>query len=69
MSRPKDIHGNEVEMGPWYWGRSRTGLIIGTGKFAVQIVASGVMWIINGTGYSPEGLQFVRAEEPDFGDG
>lgn len=66
MIRPNDIHGNPVEMGPWYWARSRTGKIVGVGKFASTIGSDEIIWFINGTGYGFETFEFVKAVEPDF---
>lgn len=69
MNRPQDIYGKEIEMGPWYWAKSRTGKIIGTGKFAAIIGSDECAWFVNGTGYSPENFAFVRVaddSEEDF---
>jgi hypothetical protein len=66
IARPTDIHGNPIEMGPWYWAKSRTGKIVGTGKFAVAIGGGEVTWFINGTGYDPANFTFVKSELPDF---
>ena len=60
MNRPQDIFGNPIEIGPWYWAKSRTGKIVGTGKFSFVIGSEECTWFINGTGYSPENFTFVR---------
>lgn len=60
MNRPKDIYGNEIKMGPWYWARSRTGQIAGTGKFASCINSDECTFFINGTGYGPESFTYVK---------
>lgn len=60
MSRPKDIHGNEIVMGQWYWAKNRRGQVVGTGKFASNLGSDECTWFINGTGYGHESLTFVR---------
>jgi hypothetical protein len=65
-SRPRDIHGEPVEMGAWYWMMNQLGQIVGTGKFAATIGWGEILFYINGfAGYRPEYKKFVRAEDPD----
>ena len=66
-TEPRDIDGNIVVAGKWYWAMDRTGRIVGTGKIMFYIGSGGTpTWFINGAGYSPEGFKFVRAVDPDF---
>lgn len=68
--RPKDIHGQPVELGPWYWAKNRTGHVVGVGKFLSPIAGHEVNWFINGTGYGPSSFsEFVKADEPKFATG
>lgn len=66
MDRPKDIYGKPIEMGPWYWAKSRTGKIVGVGKFAATICRNDILFYIHEAGYEPDNYTFVKAEEPDF---
>lgn len=63
MKHPKDIDGNPVLPGLWYWVMDRGGQIVGTGKFA----HSGDDWtfFINGTEYEVRDWLCARAENPD----
>ena len=64
-SRPKDVDGNPVEMGPWYWAQNRTGNIVGTGKFLATIGWGEIHFYVNGTGYSPDSFAaFAKADVP-----
>lgn len=64
MERPTDIFGSPIVMGRWYWAKSRTGQIAGTGKFLVPISDEEITFFLNGTAYSPDAFRFVLAEDP-----
>lgn len=63
-NRPLDIHGQPVDLGPWYWGIGRTGRVAGTGKFLAIIGNGDVHFYINGTGYDARDFTYERAVEP-----
>lgn len=60
MNRPKDIDGNEIVMGPWYWATNQRGDVIGTGKFAATIGFDEATFYLNGVGYDPGSFTFKR---------
>lgn len=62
MNRPKDIHGNQIEMGPWYWARNRRGDVIGTGKFAVSVGHDECTFFVNDTGYAWDSFSYLRVD-------
>lgn len=62
--RPKDIHGNDVVMGPWYWAQERTGKASGAGKFLADIGWGKVRFWINGAGYEPDSFKAFELADP-----
>ena len=65
-NRPKDVDGDYVLLGKWYWMMNRTGQIAGTGKFLVTISRPAeIAFYINGTGYSHETMKFAKAGDPE----
>lgn len=61
MIRTKDDDGNDIIMGRWYWARSRTGKIVGAGKFSATINTGDMTFWMNGVGYEPASFRFYPA--------
>ena len=64
VDRPKDINGDAIVMGPWYWAQDRTGKILGVGTFSVLIGSTTILFFIGTAGYSPESFRYAPAENP-----
>ena len=66
VDRPKekDINGDAIVMGPWYWAQDRTGKILGAGQFAVPIGSTTILFYFNLLGYSTDAFVYAPAENP-----
>ena len=65
IERPLDIYGNHVELGPWYWAK-RGAKILGVGRFLATIGTGTIFFYLYETGYSPDKMQFVKVDPPNF---
>jgi hypothetical protein len=65
MDRPRDINGDEIVMGPWYWAQDRRRKILGAGKFLAPIGSTTILFLINGKAYSAESFCYAPAENPN----
>jgi len=64
-TKPKDIKGNDIVVGPWYWAQDRTLKIIGAGRFAYVIGSGTLRFTMSGAGYLPDAFNYASAEEPE----
>lgn len=58
-NRPKDVNGDDIQIGPWYWARNRRGQVVGTGQFLDDLRFS-----MGGYAYHPEIWDFHPAHLP-----
>lgn len=57
---PRDIDGDELMWGTWYWAQSPSALIAGAGQLKETLDLPGrVGFFINGIGYDPRGWSFA----------
>jgi len=64
-TRPKDIKGNDIVVGPWYWAQDRTLKILGAGRFAYVMGSGTLRFIMNGAGYLPDAFYYASAGYPE----
>ena len=60
-TRPKDIKGNDIVVGPWYWAQDRTLRILGAGRFAYVIGSGTLRFTMNGAGHQARSITLQRA--------
>jgi hypothetical protein len=65
--RPKDINGNPIVLGDWYWGYDRANRLVGAGKITAMIGIGKMSFVIKHTSYSAENLIYDPiALQPDI---
>lgn len=66
LERPKDIHGEPVTLGVWYWYRYGGNSISGAGKFLSIIGQHRILFFVGQAGFTPTAfMEFVRADLPE----
>lgn len=65
--RPKDIHGDDVVMGLWYWHKLRHVGVCGSGKFLADHEWSDPQFYNNGLCHKPSHVDqyILAAPQPD----
>lgn len=64
-TRPKDIKGNDIVVGVWYWAQDRTLKILGAGRFAYVMGSGTLRFTMNGAGYLPDAFYYASAGDPE----
>jgi hypothetical protein len=64
-TRPRDIKGNDIIVGPWYWAQDRTLKILGAGRFAYVMGSGTLRFTMNGAGYLPGAFYYASAADPE----